>query len=79
MYWYIAAWVAGLILAVASMRPVKQQSPVAASLDAFTAPTAEAGREIPVVFGTRDIKSANVVWYGHLKVAPIKKKGGKKG
>lgn len=78
MYWYIAAWVAAIVIAVASMRPVKQQSPTAASLEAFSAPTAEAGREIPVVFGTRVIKSANVVWYGDLKAVAIKKKGGKK-
>jgi len=27
-------------------------------------PTAEAGREIPVVFGTMTVQSLNVLWYG---------------
>lgn len=43
-----------------------------------TTTTAEVGREIPVLFGKKRIESANVVWYGHVKVKPIKTKGGKK-
>lgn len=27
-------------------------------------PTSDAGRPIPVIFGTRTIKSVNVLWYG---------------
>jgi len=27
-------------------------------------PTAEAGRPIPVIFGTLTVKSPNVLWYG---------------
>ena len=42
------------------------------------APTAEEGRDIPVLFGTREVKSANVVWYGDVRAVAIKKKGGKK-
>lgn len=42
-------------------------------------PTANEGSPIPVLFGTRDIKDSNVVWYGDIKAVPIKKKsGGKK-
>ena len=37
-------------------------------------PTAEAGRPIPVVFGTVKLRAPNVVWYGDLIVAAIKKK-----
>lgn len=48
------------------------------SVGEIKAPTAEEGREIPVLFGTRDIKGANVVWYGDIRTSAIKKKGGKK-
>ena len=41
-------------------------------------PTAEEGREIPVLFGCRRIKSPNVVWYGDLKTKPIKSSRRKK-
>jgi hypothetical protein len=42
------------------------------SLEDFQAPTAEEGREIPVVFGTADIADPNVTWYGDLKRQAIK-------
>jgi hypothetical protein len=41
-------------------------------------PIAEEGGEIPVLFGTRDIGGANVVWYGDIRTVAIKSKGGKK-
>jgi hypothetical protein len=49
-----------------------------AGFDEVRAATAEVGREIPVLFGTRDLEGPNVVWYGHLKTKAIKTKGGKK-
>lgn len=55
----------------------KPPSPKPAGLDDIDAPTAEEGRPIPVVFGTRKIKGPNVVWYGDLSTTAIKKKGGK--
>ena len=42
------------------------------------ATTAEEGREIPVLFGTRYISSTNVVWYGDVRTVAIKQKSGKK-
>jgi len=41
-------------------------------------PTAEQGREIPVIFGTPVISDPCCVWYGDFYFKPIKKKGGKK-
>ena len=35
--------------------------------------TAEAGREIMVVFGTRIIKSPNTAWFGDIRTEEIKK------
>lgn len=75
-WWHVALWVASLVISYA-LRP-KPEEPTPARLQDLDVPTAEAGREIPVLFGTRDIGNANVVWYGHLRVHPYRKKGGKK-
>ena len=56
----------------------KQIPPPAAGLSDFQVPTAEAGRPVPVVFGTVMIKGPNVVWYGDLFVSPIEKSSGGK-
>lgn len=61
----LALFVLQLILAP------KPQNAKAASLEDFTAPTAEEGRSIPVLFGTKDLKAPNVVWYGDLKKSAI--------
>lgn len=76
------AWIAALIAVVAlvvgySMQPKPETRPPA-GLDEIQTPTAEIGREIPVLFGTRKLTGPNVVWYGDLSTIPIKKKGGKK-
>lgn len=76
------AWIAAIIFVVAlvvavAMMP-KPQSQPPAGLGDIKAPTAEEGREIPVLFGTRDIEGPNVVWYGDFEAVAIKKKGGKK-
>lgn len=42
------------------------------------APTATAGTNIPVVFGTRVISAPNVVWWGDVAAVEIKEKAGKK-
>jgi len=49
-----------------------------AGIDDFDVPVAEVGKEIPVLFGTREIQTPNVVWYGDLRAIAIRKKGGKK-
>lgn len=73
---YAIVWVVTLV-AVFAMMP-KPQSQPPAGLGDIKAPTAEEGREIPVLFGTRDLRGPNITWYGHLKTVAIKKKGGKK-
>lgn len=40
----------------------KQPKPEAAKQS--EAPTAEAGKPIPVIFGTMTVKEVNVIWYG---------------
>lgn len=76
MWWFVAALVISAVYSYSQTPKTQTQPP--AGLNEIKAPTAEEGREIPVLFGTRDIPSANVVWFGDLKTTPIKKKGGKK-
>lgn len=53
----------------------KPQQPKPAGLDELDAPTADASRPIPVVFGTVYVKGPNIVWYGDLGTSPIRSKG----
>lgn len=76
MFWFIALFIANLVLSYV-LRPKPQTQPPAMLRD-IQAPTAEVGREIAVLFGTRNIKSSNVVWYGDLRTTPVKSGGGKK-
>ena len=76
MWFFIALFVGALLLSFATAPKPQSQKP--AGLSEVSAPTAEDGIEIPVLFGTRDITGPNVVWYGDLSTAPIKSKGGKK-
>ncbi|WVW77410.1 tail assembly chaperone [Stenotrophomonas phage vB_SmaS_Bhz59] len=76
VWWYIVVFIVALVVAY-SMTPKPQTQPPA-GLGDINVPTAEEGREIPVLFGTRDLNGPNVVWYGDLKTVAIRKKGGKK-
>ena len=72
-------WVALLVLvAVVFMTMPKPQSMPPASFEDVSAPVAKEGKEIPVLFGTKMLRGANVVWYGDFDSSPIKAKGGKK-
>lgn len=77
MVWeYVIYFVISLVISYAMM-PRPQSAPPPA-IGEVKAPTAEEGREIPVLFGTRDIEGPNVVWYGDIRTVAIRKKGGKK-
>ena len=67
----------GLLSSLLTPKP-KVNTPKPAGLGDFDVPVAEVGKSIPVLFGTRELKNMNVIWYGHLKTVAIKKKGGKK-
>lgn len=54
-------------IAITRLLTPKPPGPKAGSLEDFTLPTAEAGRPIAWVFGTRRVKSPNIIWYGDLK------------
>lgn len=63
------AWFIPLLLAIVfnvlayllAPKPKRAQPPAAKDMDN---PTADAGRPIPVVFGTVTVKGLNVLWYG---------------
>ena len=76
MWLQIAMLVVSAVISYATRPKIQNAKP--ASLSDFDVPTAEEGREIPVLFGTRDIEAPNVVWYGDMKAKAVKKKGGKK-
>lgn len=76
MFWYIALFVVSLVAVASAQKTPEAQPPP--GLGDFDFPTAEEGREIPILFGTRDLKGPNVIWYGDLKTVAVKKKGGKK-
>lgn len=59
------------------LRPKGPPPPPPSTLDDLNVPVAEEGGEIPVIFGTVDLEGQNIVWYGHFKTDPIKKKAGK--
>jgi len=78
-FWsYLLIWIVTTALSYFLAPKPKYNAPKAAGLGDFTVPTAEEGREIPVLFGTRDLSGPNVVWYGDLRVVPVQKSGGKK-
>jgi hypothetical protein len=64
MAWFIPLLLAIIFNVIAYLlapKPKKQKPPEAKDLDN---PSADAGRPIPVVFGTITIKGLNVLWYG---------------
>lgn len=77
MAWFIVAAVVVSFAVSYSLQP-KPESRPPAGIEEVTAPSAEIGREIPVLFGRRKMEGPNVVWYGDLRSVAVKKKGGKK-
>jgi len=72
----VLSFVASLVISYALLpKPETAPSP---SVDQVKAPTAKVGGQIAVLFGTRRMDGPNTVWYGDIRITPIKKKGGKK-
>lgn len=64
MAWFIPLLLAIIFNVIAYLlrpKPKRAKPPEAKDLDN---PTADAGRPIPVVFGTVTVKGLNVLWYG---------------
>jgi len=74
-------WIYYAALAISAYFAVKKSAPPETGQELFTdidLPTTEAGKEIPVLFGTRDFDAMLITWYGDVELIPIRKKGGKK-
>ena len=78
MWNLVLTWIATAVIAYALRPKPTHTTPTPATIEDFEAPTAEDGREIPVLFGTREVQGPNVVWYGDLRTEAIKAKQGKK-
>lgn len=78
-YWYLLYYliitIVSYAISYASMPKPQTNNPTAGELDT---PTAEAGKGIPVVFGTIVIKDSNVIDYFDAKTDAIKSGGGGK-
>lgn len=77
IWWFIVIFIVALVVGYA-MTPKPKGNTPPAGLDQVQAPTAQEGREIAVLFGTKDVSGPNVVWYGDFRSVAIQKKGGKK-
>lgn len=75
MWAQIAWYVFTLVVSYALSPKPKTSEPPPGN---FKAPQASANAPIPVLFGTRMLKQPNVVWWGDMRITPIRKKGGKK-
>jgi hypothetical protein len=68
MFWFAILFVAAFAIAYATMPKYDNN----AKVGTFEAPTAEVGRLMPVLFGTRDTAASNVVWYGDIVTEAVK-------
>jgi len=74
MLTYVALLVATTV--IQRVLAPKPKGTKAAALEDFSVPTAEVGRPIPWLFGTRKIKDPNCIWYGDLRTNRKKKDDG---
>lgn len=64
-FFIIAAAIIAVGLSILFRPKIKKQKPDSAT--DWEDPTAEAGRPIPLVFGTITVKGINVLWFGEKR------------
>lgn len=72
--WLVALLISLAIQVVAYIIMPKPKAPKPEAARDLESPTAEAGRPIPVVFGTVTVKGPNILWYGDKSVRTYKVK-----
>lgn len=76
MWVQIALFVASLVISYLTRPKTNYDAPKPGTFDVGS--TAQAGGEIPVLFGSREITGQNILWWGDVKTKAIKKSSGKK-
>lgn len=61
---YLVYFVISLLISVAAYMIMPKPEQPKRSVEDLKAPTADAGRPLPYVFGTCTVKSPNYLWYG---------------
>jgi len=75
----VAGWLVGLFISlaiqvVAYIIMPKPKTPKPEAARDLESPTAEAGRPVPVVFGTVTVKGPNILWFGEKSIRTYKVK-----
>lgn len=70
--WFVPILVSFLLSVVSYLLAPKPKQPKPQAAKDMDDPTAEAGRPIPVPFGTLTIKGGNVLWFGEKKTRVYK-------
>ena len=80
MAWFLQLLVGLVLNIVAYLIMPKPKAPQPAETKDLEDPTAEAGRPLPVAFGSLRIKGLNIIWYGEKATVMrvLKSTGGKK-
>ena len=78
MWWAVAALVISVAASYVMSSQVAASTRSPSTLEDFDVPTAEDGKQMPVIFGTVTLKSSNIVWYGDLDYKEVKESSGGK-
>jgi len=74
MLWFIPLLISLALNIAAYLLMPKPKGPKPEAARDMDNPTAEAGREIPVVFGTLTVKGLNCLWFGDKSIRTYKVK-----
>lgn len=69
---FVQIGIAIVTLALSYLLAPKPKAPKPPSLADFENPTADAGRPLPVVFGTVTVKGPNLLWFGDKSLCTYK-------
>lgn len=79
IWWWVIQLIIAIVMAVVSyLITPRPDAKLSNALDGLDTPTAEAGKEIPVIFGTVTVKSLNTLWVGEKGQRKYKVKVGGK-
>lgn len=72
--WFLALLISLAVQVVSYLLTPKPKGPKAEAAKDLENPTADAGRDLPVVFGTVTVKSPNCLWHGEKSKVTYKVK-----